>query len=647
MPPLLLGACVLFWGVENNLLPLALPIASLIESWRLVRWRWDLDTGDFNRVADLTSLGFAILSVYQFIDKGLHAVFAILLWLPALLTPLLVLQLYSQRGTTPLAALFVSLRRQQPTSLLPAGDIDLGPPFFVTALVAASAGNDRSLWFYAGVSVFLAWAVFRHGPRRRVLPCAALLTGAVGLGFAGQLGLERGQMALESIFMEWLQDRSMDNPLPDRAFTAIGMVGRLKFSDRIRVRVRSPTSLATPLLLREASYSTYNHGIWRNPGKTMTAIETMVGPRHWRIGPTAPDPTELAISARLREQTGVVPVPAGTFGVKGEAILQVHANAYGTIMLESRPGYIDYRVEFGGAAAGPAATTDLEVPADHGEAFAVIADSLNLRQMAPLAAITAVRDYFARNFRYSLVQRGSFPWSRPLIDFLQRRREGHCEYFATATTLLLRSAGIPARYAVGYAVSEYSPLEGAYIARARDAHAWSLAHVDGVWLPVDTTPSTWRALEDDGASAFAAAGDFASWLGYRLAHWRDWLAGLRDRLYWLLLPLSLVLTWRLSKRRRIAIDTVKAAPRHRPGPGLDSEFLLWVERTAAAGQPLVAGETLERWLRRLPPTILGASDRMLRLHRLHSRLRFDPAGLTTQERLQLRAAFATERHRPD
>ncbi|MBT8330725.1 MAG: transglutaminase-like domain-containing protein, partial [Deltaproteobacteria bacterium] len=37
-------------------------------------------------------------------------------------------------------------------------------------------------------------------------------------------------------------------------------------------------------------------------------------------------------------------------------------------------------------------------------------------------------------------------------NFLTRSRSGHCEYFATATVLLLRQAGIPARYARGYSV---------------------------------------------------------------------------------------------------------------------------------------------------------------------------------------------------
>lgn len=62
----------------------------------------------------------------------------------------------------------------------------------------------------------------------------------------------------------------------------------------------------------------------------------------------------------------------------------------------------------------------------------------------------------------------------PLSTFLLKNRSGHCEYFATATTLLLREVGIPARYAIGFSVSEFSPLENQFIVRGRDSHAWTL-----------------------------------------------------------------------------------------------------------------------------------------------------------------------------
>ena len=70
-----------------------------------------------------------------------------------------------------------------------------------------------------------------------------------------------------------------------------------------------------------------------------------------------------------------------------------------------------------------------------------------------------VRAYFRDNFRYSLYRPAPDGEVSALEDFLRRSRAGHCEYFATATVLLLRAAGVPARYATGYSVQEWSPLE--------------------------------------------------------------------------------------------------------------------------------------------------------------------------------------------
>src|SRR5439155_1389676 len=85
---------------------------------------------------------------------------------------------------------------------------------------------------------------------------------------------------------------------------------------------------------------------------------------------------------------------------------------------------------------------------------------------------------------------------RPAVEELPRRgHSGHCEYFATATVLLLRAAGVPARYATGYSVQEWSRLERRYVVRARHAHSWALVWADGAWRDLDTTPPLWADEE--------------------------------------------------------------------------------------------------------------------------------------------------------
>ena len=126
-----------------------------------------------------------------------------------------------------------------------------------------------------------------------------------------------------------------------------------------------------------------------------------------------------------------------------------------------------------------------------------------------------MREHFA-TFSYATYREAPVPaGSTALGDFLQRSKSGHCEYFAAATTLLLRSAGIPARYATGYAVLEHSALEKAYLVRARHAHAWSRAWIDGRWIDVDTTPPSWFDEEARDAAFWQGALDLLRWAGFR------------------------------------------------------------------------------------------------------------------------------------
>ncbi|HEY4979578.1 MAG TPA: DUF3488 and transglutaminase-like domain-containing protein [Candidatus Acidoferrum sp.] len=106
----------------------------------------------------------------------------------------------------------------------------------------------------------------------------------------------------------------------------------------------------------------------------------------------------------------------------------------------------------------------------------------------PYDKAIAVEAYLLRNFRYTLNLTGS-PGRDPLAHFLFEARAGHCEYFASAMTVMLRSSGIPAREVNGFLPGEYNDLAGDYIVRASDAHSWVEAYFPGSgWITFDPTP---------------------------------------------------------------------------------------------------------------------------------------------------------------
>ncbi len=77
-------------------------------------------------------------------------------------------------------------------------------------------------------------------------------------------------------------------------------------------------------------------------------------------------------------------------------------------------------------------------------------------------------------FQYSLVGQHRDPTIDPIEDFVTKHPQGHCEYFATALTLMLRSQGIPARMVCGYKTDHdaWDTLGGYYQVRQFHAHTW-------------------------------------------------------------------------------------------------------------------------------------------------------------------------------
>lgn len=72
--------------------------------------------------------------------------------------------------------------------------------------------------------------------------------------------------------------------------------------------------------------------------------------------------------------------------------------------------------------------------------------------------------------------------------FLFEQKSGYCDYFATAMTVLARSAGIPARLVIGYASGLYDSDKQRYIITAADAHSWVEIYFPGIgWIEFEPT----------------------------------------------------------------------------------------------------------------------------------------------------------------
>jgi len=639
-PALLLGAALLFWAQQTGLWLVALPMAATIEGARLFRRRWELRPEDFHRIGDLSTLLFVALVVYLYLTRDtIKAVSAVLAWLPVACFPLIAAQTLSAAGRLDLGALFWSQRRGLEGA--PRGSIDVAYPYFALCLISAGAANVRTPVYYVGVCALGAWALWRARARgNSAWVWAGMVAAAAALGFAAQSGLASLQRSLENAALEAVFGSGVGDADPYRSRTSLGQIGRLQLSGEIALRVSAERP---PALLRQASYNLYRNAQWfaRDPGFMPLRPD---GDGAWALAPGAAAPRSAVVTAVWPRGSGVLALPLDAARVEGLSAGSAGRNRLGTVEASEAPGVVSYRVLFGAGSARDAAPTDadLELPDAEAGTFRALARELGLARLPPGRALDAVARFFAENFRYSTYQRQNS--ASPLQDFLFKTRSGHCEYFATSAVLLLRAAGIPARYAVGYSVQEYSRLERAFVVRQRHAHAWAEAYVDGAWRDFDTTPASWGAVEDARASRLEFLGDAAAWAHLILATGRVRLARSDGRGLVAWLALAVLAGWIIWKAIGLVRSSREAAGADAPGLGVagaDSEFFAVARRLERAGLGRRPEEAASSWLDRLEAGAGSAKVAPLRpLLALHYRYRFDPLGLSADERETLRRRAA-------
>ncbi|GDY06712.1 MAG: DUF3488 domain-containing protein [Planctomycetota bacterium] len=93
-------------------------------------------------------------------------------------------------------------------------------------------------------------------------------------------------------------------------------------------------------------------------------------------------------------------------------------------------------------------------------------------------------------FGYTLDMSVNDPSIDAVEDFLFNRKQGHCEYFASALGLMLRAVNIPARLVSGFKGGDRNPSTGYFVVQGRHAHVWVEALLDGRWRVLDATPAS-------------------------------------------------------------------------------------------------------------------------------------------------------------
>ncbi|HVR01460.1 MAG TPA: DUF3488 and transglutaminase-like domain-containing protein [Polyangia bacterium] len=296
-------------------------------------------------------------------------------------------------------------------------------------------------------------------------------------------------------------------------------------------------------------------------------------------------------------------------------------------------------------AAAPTAADSLQaylqLPATLPPRVSALARRLAGPTAAPVRQIDAVVSWLRATHAYTLRLPRPTPGLDPVESFLFDTPEGHCEYFATATALLLRAVGIPTRYVNGYLGGEWNDV-GHYVAvRDNRAHSWVEAFVPGAgWVRVDATPALPAAAPAGRLGQLLDALDFrwSRWVvGYDLArqlelgHRLASRAGVhaprapgRHAPGWLMVLLAVAVVAAIASR----VWPTRAVPRARArvaptsGAPVQRLYARALARLARRGLPRHSAETPREYAARVAGAGLDGDARLAELTELYTAARF-------------------------
>ena len=674
-PPLLLGATVVFWGWQAGFLLPGIIMGLLLEGARLTKVRWELSDDDFTRIWTFCALVLVAAAVFSFTANegpadfhgwfhssnflsqrnpgvaAARATSSLGRWVPMIFFLFIAAQAYSSRESVPLYVISMigSTRwkkaRNQGSAWGLNRTFNISYPFFGLCLLSASFHSADDTTFFWGFCVLMAWALWPHrSPRFSLLLWAVLIGAIIVLSYFGQRGIGQLQSYLGNLNPQWLSGFTRRRADPTQSQTEIGNLGRVKTSPKIVIRLEAPNGMP-PHRLREATYRGFKGRTWyaELTEKDFNRVAPETNETSFLLL-EKPTLYSVRIACYLPGGKALLPLPEGVGRLDNLLAYTLGKSPLGAV-LEEGPGLVVFDARY-----GPGPTMD--TPADHEEdtllperekpALDQVVSELDLRGKTLDQATQILAHYFSTQFTYSTWQDQPKNYRRsesPLTRFLLRTRSGHCEYFATAGVLLLRSIGIPARYAVGYAVHEGSG--DSYVVRQHDAHAWCLVWDERrqSWRDFDPTPGTWVALDAAQSSWYQRLSDLWARIAFEISKFRWGQTHVRQYILWTVLPVLALLLYQILFRSR------KGRGRNKNGhssdgtdwPGLDSEFYELERLLSDRGLARNPSEPLWAWSQRVAKdeTVGSVGDELRQLLALHYRYRFDPAGLGPAERGQL------------
>lgn len=325
----------------------------------------------------------------------------------------------------------------------------------------------------------------------------------------------------------------------------LGQIGEIKRDSTVVMRVRTGKPVGYPLLRwRGIALATFDGKRWFTPERETVPVAT--GANGWITlmeRPTEPDAATMIRYTVLLQPvaTDTMFAPANVLSLRGNLSGEgsnQEAGARRSYLLRDAAGtlYNPFHnfstVRYEGFSALPARNVPRlrGAPANYSQDIRNtylqlpkldprvkdLAEQITARLQNPYDKTEAVETYLRTHYSYTLNLAGK-PGDDPIAHFLFETRAGHCEYFASAMAIMLRTLGIPTREVNGFLPGEYNDLGEDYMVRASDAHSWVEVYFPGNgWFTFDPTPP---GGEPEGGF-FTRLGQYMDW--FELT-WNEWI----------------------------------------------------------------------------------------------------------------------------
>ncbi|MFD2256538.1 transglutaminase family protein [Luteolibacter algae] len=671
-PRLLLGATLLFWGAMTDHGFLGLIIALFIEGANWVGFRWNFGERGCSRAWKITMLLTIVTGALIWLDGDRYtALPKLMVWFPVLLLPLQFVQSYGLNNSMALNSFsfFSDLHRRRNQQLGLENSViqfNFGNLYFLCTITASALGVFAGRkFFFPALVILVGWLIFSR-VKVRIFALVVIVFTASLIGISGQIGLNK--------LYKWMTNRSIENGAypsanPTVNKTAIGSLGQLKQSNEMHWRIIPAEGQSPPRLLRLTTYNRYKGTIWKNEipeaeisgeddFRELSALALEEGEPFFMLRREMLQSNLRSalpsFQIRGRAQTeDPLPLPGNASTLQNFDMDTPEINPLGTVVIYPKKSIIAGNVRWNDSESPDSPPWEQDLAVDDFESPGIqdIVEEIGLNDLPDAQSkIARLRQWFTREFQYTkylTIHRARNYQDRPsaIETFLTTSKRGHCEYFATAATLLLRASGVPSRYCVGYSVQERDIARNQYVIRGIHAHAWTRVWNESrkEWVDFDPTPPLWLTVETSGGTESRWLTDGFQRFREDFFIWRNQPENrLRATIVMWTLGLSVMGFVVLRLWRSKLILKEKNSIWQPSDRGIVTPLHSLEKRARRLLPARLPGESYPEWLLKLPTPV--PSEKLAEAVALHQQIRFDPAPASTEALWRLEK-LATELER--